>query len=49
MVEVTTTKPAASFFNQLLDNEPSRLFAVGSGERSRSDVTRVYPGGSNQQ
>ena len=47
MVETTNPKPAASFLNQLLDNNPS-----GSPQSAQvttqplRTITRVYPGGS---
>ena len=37
MVEVTTTKPAATFLGQLLDNKPSGAPEIRSGHRSRSN------------
>ena len=46
MVEVTTTKPAATFLGQLLDNKPSGAPKSAAVTAPARTITRVYPGGS---
>jgi hypothetical protein len=46
MVEVKTTKPAATFLGQLLDNKPSGSQQSAEFTAPARTITRVYPCGS---